>query len=37
MPQQGLLSLRPDLPQGTYLVSLQEGNITTHVKLIVSQ
>jgi hypothetical protein len=34
-PQQGLLSLRPNLPQGTYLVSLKEGNLTTHVKLIV--
>jgi hypothetical protein len=35
LPQQGLLSLRPNLPQGTYLVSLKEGNSTTHFKLIV--
>jgi hypothetical protein len=35
LPQQGLLSLRPNLPSGTYLVALQEGNLTTHVKLIV--
>jgi hypothetical protein len=37
LPQQGLLSLRPNLPQGTYLVSLTEGNHTSHVKLIVKQ
>ncbi len=35
VPRQGLLSLRPNLPPGTYLVALQEGNLTTHVKLIV--
>jgi hypothetical protein len=37
LPQQGLLSLRPNLPPGTYLVSLQQGNLTTHLKLIVRQ
>jgi hypothetical protein len=37
LPQQGLLSLRPNLPQGTYLVSLKEGNISSHFKLIVKQ
>ncbi|MBD0328034.1 MAG: T9SS type A sorting domain-containing protein [Pyrinomonadaceae bacterium] len=37
LPQQGLLSLRPNLPEGTYLVSLKEGNHTSHFKLIVKQ
>jgi hypothetical protein len=37
LPQQGLLSLRPNLPQGTYLVCLKEGNISSHFKLIVNQ
>jgi hypothetical protein len=35
VPQQGLLSLRPNLTEGTYLVSLKEGNITSHFKLVV--
>ena len=37
LPQQGLLSLRTNLPEGTYLVSLKEGNHTAHFKLIVKQ
>jgi hypothetical protein len=37
LPQQGLLSLRTNLPEGTYLVSLKEGNHASHFKLIVRQ
>jgi hypothetical protein len=35
LPQQGVLSLRPNLTEGTYLVTLQEGSITSHFKLVV--
>jgi hypothetical protein len=35
LPQQGVLSLRPNLPEGTYLVSIQEGSLSSHFKLVV--
>jgi hypothetical protein len=37
LPQQGVLSLRPNLSEGTYLVSLKEGNRISHFKLVVKQ